>query len=286
MKPLLFSLVLFIPFALGARYYFVCQTLHWCTKQQMDTLASPHTDLIFPNASSLQLQLGTFPQGSDKLPRNPEMLKALDQLSSAVFQTEDYNLLIEGPVYEDETWSSAQTHFKDLGMARAAALASELQKRGVDGNRLELKSLVLSRSETLKPRLSFQPFVPVGMSHGLPIGEVLLDSFALMGLRFDPNSTALAPTAELDAFAEQLIDALRVHPQLKLSLIGHTDNVDEELRNDSLGMWRARAVANYFYQLGYPGQIEVISRGEREPVADNQSPEGRYQNRRVEVRIQ
>ncbi|HVZ98539.1 MAG TPA: OmpA family protein [Chitinophagaceae bacterium] len=72
-----------------------------------------------------------------------------------------------------------------------------------------------------------------------------------------------------------------------ISIIGHTDNTGPEVHNDELSVKRAETVANYIaaHWSITPGKIKIEGKGSREPVADNDSPEGRNQNRRVEVII-
>jgi outer membrane protein OmpA-like peptidoglycan-associated protein len=67
---------------------------------------------------------------------------------------------------------------------------------------------------------------------------------------------------------------------------GHTDNTGTEQYNLALGEQRAIAVRNYLFEGGIPlHAINVISRGEKAPVADNTTADGRAQNRRVVVKV-
>ena len=67
---------------------------------------------------------------------------------------------------------------------------------------------------------------------------------------------------------------------------GHTDNTGTEQYNLSLGEQRAMAVRNYLFEGGIPlHAINVISLGEKVPVADNTTADGRAQNRRVVVKV-
>jgi len=68
---------------------------------------------------------------------------------------------------------------------------------------------------------------------------------------------------------------------------GHTDNIGSEEHNLKLGEKRAQAVLNYLHQTGgIPlHAMNVISYGESRPVADNSTPQGRAQNRRVVVSV-
>ncbi len=67
---------------------------------------------------------------------------------------------------------------------------------------------------------------------------------------------------------------------------GHTDSVGTESYNKSLGLRRAKTVADYLIKKGVPSSlIETVSYGESRPVASNKTREGRAKNRRVEISI-
>jgi outer membrane protein OmpA-like peptidoglycan-associated protein len=73
---------------------------------------------------------------------------------------------------------------------------------------------------------------------------------------------------------------------LYFEIEGHTDNIGSEAYNLQLGEKRATAVRNYLSQKGIPlHALNVISLGESRPVADNGTPQGRAQNRRVVIRV-
>ena len=284
MKPILVSVFLFVPFALGARWYFVCETLHWCLGAARADLGTVEVDVAMPDGRDRTLGFVPYARGDVGAPRDADTRALLDTLAALVAAQPDYALRIEGPVLAGEH-TDGDVGFRDLGIARAAALASGLQRRGIDGSHLVLGSFRPAAGAPAAPRLAFEPRVPKAMSDGLPIGEILVDSLAFLGLRFETNSTALRPSDEFAAYATELVEALNARPQLRLTLIGHTDDQAESAHNDSLGRWRAEAVARYLTQRGLSTPIAVESRGEREPLAPNDHPEGRYLNRRVEARI-
>ena len=71
-------------------------------------------------------------------------------------------------------------------------------------------------------------------------------------------------------------------------VVGHTDTVGEQNYNQNLSERRAKAVAQYLEQntLILDEQIDAIGKGSSEPIADNNTKEGRAQNRRVEIIVQ
>ncbi|MBK8703843.1 MAG: OmpA family protein [Saprospiraceae bacterium] len=73
---------------------------------------------------------------------------------------------------------------------------------------------------------------------------------------------------------------------LKISILGHTDDVGAEQSNQSLSNNRAQAVRDYLVSKGCPADhISAQGFGESQPVSTNDTDEGRAQNRRVEIKI-
>ncbi|MFO8021690.1 MAG: OmpA family protein [Perlabentimonas sp.] len=79
---------------------------------------------------------------------------------------------------------------------------------------------------------------------------------------------------------------LNSNQQAKLSIIGHADAIGTIEYNQALGLRRAQTMHRYFVSKGISaGRISIESKGEKEPVADNNSDEGRAKNRRAVVTI-
>jgi outer membrane protein OmpA-like peptidoglycan-associated protein len=74
------------------------------------------------------------------------------------------------------------------------------------------------------------------------------------------------------------------YPTLKLQVEGHTDSIGSDDYNQQLSEARAEAVRDYLIQQGISaGQITAKGMGKTQPIASNDTPEGRQQNRRVEL---
>ena len=72
--------------------------------------------------------------------------------------------------------------------------------------------------------------------------------------------------------------------QTTVQVVGHADSVGSDQYNQQLSERRARAVADALVQRGVsPQRIYVVGRGESQPIASNDTEEGRARNRRVEV---
>jgi outer membrane protein OmpA-like peptidoglycan-associated protein len=78
---------------------------------------------------------------------------------------------------------------------------------------------------------------------------------------------------------------LNAYPQTTIDVVGHADSSGPDAYNQSLSERRASSVAGYLVGAGrvLGDRIFVAGMGERQPVADNGTAEGRSQNRRVEI---
>lgn len=78
-------------------------------------------------------------------------------------------------------------------------------------------------------------------------------------------------------------NVIKTNPS-ELILEGHTDNIGDKDYNFSLGLKRSDAVQKYLLDRGVNGQeLQLVSKGEGEPIADNRTEDGRAKNRRVDI---
>lgn len=106
----------------------------------------------------------------------------------------------------------------------------------------------------------------------------------LANVNFEFNKAEVRPfyRSILDEVAKSLLT--NEYRTLELELRGHTDNVDSVEYNYRLGQERANAVKEYLVGRGVaPARITTKSYSELQPVASNDTAEGRAQNRRVEI---
>ena len=99
---------------------------------------------------------------------------------------------------------------------------------------------------------------------------------------FDTNRYAIKPNLRpiLDRFATTLNE----NPVTTVTIIGHTDSTGTDAINNPLSVNRAAATRDYLVARGVAtSRIAIDGRGSREPVADNNTVEGRAKNRRVEI---
>jgi len=99
---------------------------------------------------------------------------------------------------------------------------------------------------------------------------------------FDTGRATLKPGADLTL--DRLANYMKESPQSHVLIEGHTDNRGSDAYNDELSERRADAVAAELMRRGVPADsIKAVGRGKEYPVASNDTPEGRQQNRRVEI---
>lgn len=101
---------------------------------------------------------------------------------------------------------------------------------------------------------------------------------------FETDSSRLTRSIRSDLIV--LAKHLNKYPSSNVQVIGHTDNQGAASYNLNLSRQRAASVTEVLMRRGVAGnRITSIGRGEDQPVASNLTPEGRAQNRRVEIII-
>ncbi|MFI5131447.1 MAG: OmpA family protein [Chitinophagales bacterium] len=109
-------------------------------------------------------------------------------------------------------------------------------------------------------------------------------TYTLDNVHFDFGKATL----RADSFAEleELVGYLKHKEDIKVEIAGHTDDVGSAADNLKLSQQRADAIRAYLIKKGIkPGRVTAKGYGATNPVADNDTDEGRQLNRRTEVRI-
>lgn len=115
------------------------------------------------------------------------------------------------------------------------------------------------------------------------LGEGIAITFE-SGLLFGFDSSELQDAAKENL--NKLAASLKTYPESNLMIVGHTDNVGSESYNMELSNRRSAAATSYLLSQGIASnRIRTDGRGEIEPIATNDSAEGREENRRIEVAI-
>lgn len=139
----------------------------------------------------------------------------------------------------------------------------------------------LTLAMTPKPKPEPEP-EPIIMLDDKPV--VREQPIIMKNLFFATNETTILPESEPEL--QRLLKLLNEHPQLRIRITGHTDNVGSDQDNQILSEGRANSVRNYLIERGVDAdRIEAEGKGESQPITTNDTEEGRAQNRRVEFMI-
>lgn len=133
-------------------------------------------------------------------------------------------------------------------------------------------------SKTLDPLEGQEPFVSIRLQP-LEIGTVLV----LNDVRFERSSSALDARFQPDL--EQLARTM-LRSEVRIRIAGHTDGEGSAERNQLLSEERAQAVAQFLEAYGIAtDRMETVGYGMSQPIASNDTAEGRARNRRTEIEI-
>lgn len=103
-------------------------------------------------------------------------------------------------------------------------------------------------------------------------------------ITFDPGSATL--TAETQPVVDDIAEILKLCANLRIRIAGYTDSQGREEMNQQLSQQRAQAVLDALRVRRVPvGTFEATGFGEADPIADNETAEGREANRRIEFNL-
>jgi outer membrane protein OmpA-like peptidoglycan-associated protein len=165
-----------------------------------------------------------------------------------------------------EALAQQQALAEQAAKAQQAAAQSEQLRQQAEKEKQELRARLLQQLNTILATRDTARGLIANMS------DVL----------FKTGSYELAPGAR-ERLAK-VSGILLAYPSLHVQIEGHTDSVGSDEYNQDLSEKRAGAVRDYFVQQGIAADsIEAHGFGKTQPIAANDTPEGRQQNRRVEL---
>jgi outer membrane protein OmpA-like peptidoglycan-associated protein len=110
------------------------------------------------------------------------------------------------------------------------------------------------------------------------------EKIVLRGINFDFDKSDIKP--EFVPVLDEAVEILKKHPDTNVIIEGHTDWIGTEKYNQGLSERRAASVCKYLVEKDISkNSLETVGYGETNPIADNNTPEGRSMNRRVVFKI-
>lgn len=265
MKSWIIPVLLFIPYAFfGARYYHNHNLGGGATHEQVD---SKTESVAYPIA---------FTWSSDE-PILHNMDSVLQEVSSNL--QEGQVVQIKGRYFSDEV---NDTDYENLGQARAEKVKVLLSEMMEPQNIRIVSELVEGNEEDFKGEFEALDFdvveIDINKAEVLKLGDKVV-------ILFPDGSTEKEPNETIDNYLDQLAAELKENGS-SVELVGHTDMTGDAKTNERLGLRRAKNIRDYLRKKGVSRKaITTKSMGEKDPVATNDTPAGRHQNRRVEITI-
>jgi OOP family OmpA-OmpF porin len=118
-----------------------------------------------------------------------------------------------------------------------------------------------------------------------PAPEPVEERIVLRGVNFDFDKADIRPDAAV--ILDEAASILNDNPGRNVSVAGHTDSVGADAYNQSLSERRAASVKDYLVGKGVDaGRLTTAGYGESNPIASNDTADGRALNRRVELNLE
>lgn len=294
MRIFLTSLFFFVLFAIPARWYYVCEIRHNCGEEP--TVMQP-----IPRATSLVLMDGdsVILEGYEEFAFDTNSVQPIMTDNNRAFlgavadyleDNPDKNITITGRFTEGEAAMSSGI-YENLGIARAAAIEKELEKLGIDENRMTIDYEMVEGNE-LKQPLAFSLYIPEEQPDDYAKLQFRFEDMTFSDANFEFGEAIFNPGLACLEYLDSLQIALHEDDGIILSITGHTDSIGTDKKNYKLGLDRADNAARYIIEnYDIASDVQTESLGEKEPVAPNTNPdgtdneEGRQRNRRVNFKL-
>jgi OmpA-OmpF porin, OOP family len=294
MRSIFFGFLVFLLWASFARYYYVCKIKTHCTE------AIPTVVVESQRAKTLHLTFGeevvlegydqfSFEKGSSLPDINANNQTFLNELVRILNEQPERSLNITGLLLESEKGIPLKNTLQEnLGLARAEKIRNLLMAKGISEKRISLDYQMVEGDQLAEP-LVFSLF-PTAVDEERP-EEYAKVQFSFHDMtysdaNFAVDSDVFEPGAAFLLYADSVITYMKQHQEKRLTIIGHTDNTGNDAYNEDLGHRRAKSASLFLKNKGLASPIKTNSRGEKEPVAPNDTEANKQKNRRVNFKIE
>ena len=286
---LLLGILVFGLWGSFARYWYVCKIKNSCELQEVvekptipERLKNLNLSFGYENILEGYNQF-SFQNGISQPTIDSNNLAFLFEIVSYLIDNEDKKLKITGRFLENE--SDIQINFNDnLGIARGKAIEKLLIDLGIPGDRISLDYAMVQGDVLTEPTV----FEILEISDTkLADVQFTFNNMTFLESNFEINSDEFNPREAFLSYADSMKTYFELNPDKTLKVIGHTDNTGKVSHNRDLGYRKAKSARLYIAnQVGIQTEIRIETKGEKEPMANNKTPEGRAKNRRVNLIIE
>ena len=173
-------------------------------------------------------------------------------------------------------------------------------KAEIEGTNLMVSGEALSQNAAVQIRVGVENGVPPGFigKHNITVREVaslpevkpdecqtlLTSDLKNNTIRFETDKSLIKPDSY--GLLDRLAFTVKRCPTATVEVEGHTDSDGSDSYNQALSEDRANAVRSYLVRSGiFVGRLKAVGYGEKNPIADNSTEEGKSQNRRIEFTV-
>ncbi|WP_417363027.1 OmpA family protein [Galbibacter sp.] len=221
-----------------------------------------------------------------KRPVSPEIDQGVTSLKSYIGNQNNKFVDITGYYDPAEENKSA---FPNLGLARANAVKNYLLSLGVSSKKLNIHGAVKGGLLSTKDSIIEGPVsVAITENANIKDAQAVVDAIKQnpIVLHFDSGKSTIQLTQEQREKYLDIVRALDKVDHVSILVEGHTDNTGTPEGNLVLGKKRASFIKDYLVTNGVtPIRIQTVSKGQDEPIAENETEQGRSQNRRIVITV-
>ncbi len=271
-------LFLFLIWGSGSTYWYVCKIKGFCQQQttQSNVVDKTENEQTTIPVKKVAHSLIYFNRDNFEPVINDSLQWQAEVKSIAQLQAEGKKLHIEATYYAGEQNKST---FDNLGIARADALKNLLSK-SIDTSLIVTKAKLMSDSMQIPSYIEYDK----NWIKWFIDNDFVKEQDKKTLVHFPYNSTQAIKNEAILSYLDEVNENLKKHPELNILIVGHTDDSGSGASNKILGLKRAKRIKNWLLKKGISAdRIIIKSEGESQPIADNETEEGRRQNRRVEI---
>ncbi len=288
MRNVTFWVFLLILWIAGASYCYVCEIRNDCGCNEPE-YAIPGLNIEDGDFNVLDDNNLYYGYGDASLVVPNCIIRDLKKVVNHLETDKSRQLVLRGMYDSDENGNAT------LGLARADSLRKFLVGLGADANQISI-SFKRNNELTFDPEntRSYGAIDFIFSGRLDCIADLPEDELNLLIKRlktpqkvyYESGSSMMDYTPELHKFFSDLAYYVCKYPDSKISIIGHTDSDGDAEMNMQLSIDRANNLKTYLLSKNInEDAFEVNGKGLEEPVADNETEEGKALNRRVEIKL-